>query len=62
MVTEENKRLYQEALQRGDLVTAYVRCGVGLVKEVKYAKEIIDEVEQDISEVLVKLSTTSSNL
>ena len=69
MVTDENKRLYREALQRGDLgwgqhgkVTAYVGCGVGLVKEVEYAKEVIDEVKQDISEVLVKLSTTSSNL
>ena len=69
MVTDENKRLYQEALQKGDLgwghngrVTAYAGCGVGLVKEVKYAKEIIDEVKQDISEVLVKLSRTSSNL
>ena len=69
MVADENKRLYQEALQKGDLgwgqngrVTAYAGCGVGLVKEVKYAKEIIDEVKQDISEVLSKLSRTSSNL
>ena len=69
MVTDENKRLYQEALQRGDLgcgqhgkVTAYAGCGVGLVKEGIFAKEIIDEVKQNISELLEKLSKTSSNL
>ena len=69
MVTDENKRLYQEALQQGDLgwgqngrVTAYAGCSVGLVKEVKYAKEIIDEVRQDISKVLSKLSWASSKL
>ena len=69
MVTDENKRLYEQALQKGDLgwgqngrVTAYAGCGVGLVKEVKYAKEIIDEVKQDISEVLARLSRISSHL
>lgn len=69
MVTDENQSLYQKALQRGDLgwgqngrVTAYAGCGVGLVKEVRYAKEIIDEVKRDISEVLTKLFRTSSKL
>lgn len=66
MVADENKRLYEEALQTGDQgrgergrITAYAGCGVGLVKEVKYAKEIIDEVRQDMSEVLLKLSRAS---
>ena len=67
MVMDENKRLYQEALQKGDLgwgqsgrVTAYAGAGVGLVKKVKCAKEIIDEVRQDTSEVLLKLSWASA--
>ena len=69
MITDENQSLYQKALQRGDLgwgqngrVTAYAGCGVGLVKEVRYAKEIIDEVKRDISEVLTKHFRTSSKL
>ena len=66
MIADENKKLYEEALRKGDQgwgengrVTAYAGCGVGLVKEVKYAKEIIDEVRQDVSEVFLKLSRAS---
>ena len=62
MITDENKRLYEESLQKGDggwgdggRVCAYAGCGVGLVKEVKYAKEIMDEVRRDASEVFLKL-------
>lgn len=69
MIKDENKRLYEEALQKGDhgwgesgRLTTYAGSGVGLVKEVKYAKEIIDEVRQDLSKVLSKLSRTSSRL
>ena len=69
MIIDENKRLYGVALQKGDhgwgesgRVTAYAGCGVGLVKEVKHAKEIIDEVRQDISEAFWKLSHASSKL
>lgn len=69
MTTDENKRLYKEALQRGDngwgengRVTAYAGCAVGLVKEVKYSKDILDEIRHDVSEVLLKLSQTSSKL
>ncbi|CAD6574575.1 MAG: hypothetical protein ASARMPREDX12_008677 [Alectoria sarmentosa] len=68
-ITDENKKLYEEALQKGDQgwgeygrVTAYAGCGVGLVKEVKYAKEIMDEVRQDAAEVLSKLSRATSKL
>ncbi|KAL9076741.1 MAG: hypothetical protein Q9161_000726 [Pseudevernia consocians] len=69
MITDENKKLYEEALQKGDhgwgesgRVTAYAGCGVGLVKELKYVKEIIDEVRQEVCEVLSKLSLASSKL
>ncbi len=65
--TDENKKLYEEALQKGDhgwgesgRVTAYAGCGVGLVKEVKNAKEIIEEVRQDVCEVLLSFSRASS--
>lgn len=68
-ITDENKKLYEEALQKGDQgwgengrVTAYAGCGVGLVKEVKYAKEIMEEVRQDAAEVLSKLSRATSKL
>ncbi|CAF9941982.1 hypothetical protein IMSHALPRED_003135 [Imshaugia aleurites] len=51
MNLNENKKLYEEDLQKGNhewgqngRVTAYAGCGVGLVKEVKYAKDIMDEV------------------
>ena len=69
MVTEENKRLYEEALQRGDngwgqggRVTAYAGGAVGLVKEIKCAQDIIDEVRRDLSEVLLKHSLAASKL
>ena len=68
-VTDENKKLYQEALQKGDngwgengRVTAYAGSGVGLAKEVKYAKDIIDEVRREIAEVLLKVSRVLSKL
>lgn len=69
-ITNENRKLYEEALQKGDhgwggesgRLTAYAGCGVGLVKEVKYAKDIIDEVIQDTLEVMSKLSRASSKL
>ena len=69
MVTTENKSLYEEALQRGDngwgksgRVTAYAGSAVGLVKEVKNAKDIIDEVRQDVSAVLLRHSLAVSKL
>ena len=69
MHVDENKRLYEEALQKGDdgwgesgRVTAYAGSAVGLVKEVQFAKSIIDEVRQDIAKVLLEVSKASSKL
>ena len=69
MLVNENKRLYEEALQKGDQgwgetgrLTAYAGSGVGLVKEVQYAKEIVDEVRHEASEVLWKLLGVSPKL
>ena len=67
--TDENKRLYNEALQKGDegwgedgRLTAYAGSGVGLVKEVKSAHEIIEEVRGDALEVMSKISKAGSKL
>ncbi len=69
MLTDENKGLYEQALQKGDngwgengRVTAYAGSAVGLVKEVKHARDIVYEVRQDISEALSKVSWVSSKL
>ncbi|KAL2048887.1 hypothetical protein ABVK25_010839 [Lepraria finkii] len=67
--TDENKRLYDEALQTSDegwgedgRLTAYAGSGVGLVKEVKSAHEIIEEVRSDALEVMSKISKVGSKL
>ena len=69
MHVNENKRLYEEALQKGDdgwgesgRVTAYAGSAVGLVKEAQFAKSIINEVRQDIAKVLLEVSKASSKL
>ncbi|KAK4985427.1 hypothetical protein LTR50_005977 [Elasticomyces elasticus] len=59
---EENKRLYDEAVKTGDAgwgeeggggrLTAYAGAGVGLVREVKRAGEITDEVREEGRKVL----------
>ena len=43
-------------------VTAYAVSAAGLVKEGQFAKSVIDEVRQDISKVLMKISKVSSKL
>ena len=69
MHANEDKRLYEEALQKGDdgwgesgRVTACAGSAVGLVKEVQFAKSSIDELRQHISKVLLKASKVSSKL
>ncbi|KAI4249867.1 MAG: hypothetical protein LQ352_005518 [Teloschistes flavicans] len=58
IVTEENKKAYAEALQKGDLgwtengrLTAYAGTGVGLVNEVQSTRTIIDEIRQQVKDM-----------
>ena len=67
--TDENKKLYNEALQKGDAgwgengrLTAYAGSGVGLVKKVQSAREIVEEVRRDAVDILSKLFQTSFKL
>ncbi|KAK0516440.1 hypothetical protein JMJ35_001043 [Cladonia borealis] len=66
---EDNKTLYNEALQKGDegwgengRLTAYAGSGVGLVKEVVSAQSIVEEVRGDAMETISKLSQALSKL
>lgn len=66
---EESKRLYDEALQKGDKgwgkngrLTAYAGSGVGLVKEVMSAQGILEEVRRDAVRAISKLSRAPSKL
>lgn len=59
----ENKKHYDEELKKGDAgwgpdgrLTTYAGTGVGLVKEVKSAREIVEEVQRDASAVLRKIA------
>ncbi|KAH6075660.1 hypothetical protein HBI67_056490 [Parastagonospora nodorum] len=58
MSEEENKRLYQEEMGKGDegwgedrRMTAYAGSGVGLVKEVKGAGDIVREIREGVREL-----------
>lgn len=58
MSEEENKRLYQEEMGKGDegwgedrRMTAYAGSGVGLVKEVKGAGDIVREIREGAREL-----------
>jgi len=69
MSSDENKRLYEMALRKGDQgwgsfgrLTAYAGAGVGLVKGVKSALGIVDEVRRDAIEVFSRTSSVSSKL
>ena len=65
-ITDENKKLYAEALKKGDegwgeqgRLTAYAGTGVGLVKEVKSAQEIIDEIRESVLGIQSSLAPAS---
>ena len=69
MSIEENKTLHNEALQKGDKgwgkngrLTAYAGSGVGLVREVMSAQDIVEEVRRDAIEAISKLSRAPSKL
>lgn len=62
MDEEENKKLYVEEMEKGDAgwgengrMTAYAGAAVGLVREVKGAGEIVEEVRRGAREVLDRL-------
>ncbi|KAF2112485.1 oxidoreductase 2-nitropropane dioxygenase [Lophiotrema nucula] len=56
---EENKKLYEEEVKKGDegwgfggRMTTYAGAGVGLVREVKPAADVVREVREGVKEVL----------
>ncbi|OCK95402.1 uncharacterized protein K441DRAFT_705189 [Cenococcum geophilum 1.58] len=62
---EENKKLYNEALAKGDAgwgvdgrLTTYAGAGAGLVKEIKKARDILEEVREGAIRVLEELGNT----
>lgn len=68
-VTEENRKKYQEALERGDQgwgehgrLTAYAGTGIGLLKAVQPAWQILKEIRTDIQRIQAHTSSTKSKL
>lgn len=62
MGLEENKRLYNEALQLGDegwgekaRLTTYAGTAVGLVKDIKLAGDVTREVREDANKIMRRL-------
>lgn len=60
----QNKKLYEEEMKKGDAgwgsearMTTYAGSAVGLVKEVKSAKEIVEEVRDETKATLEKLNS-----
>ena len=61
MGNEENKKLYEEAIKLGDAgwgdqgrMTTYAGTGVGLIRKVMTAGEIVQEVSRDSKECLLR--------
>lgn len=64
IVTEENKRLYAEALEKGDQgwgehgrLAAYAGTGVGLISEVLPARDILNEIRHDVKKAQLKFTS-----
>ncbi|CZT18211.1 related to FMN-dependent 2-nitropropane dioxygenase [Ramularia collo-cygni] len=64
MSAEENQKLYDEAMKKGDegwgekaRLATYAGAGVGLMKNVKSAARITDEVREDAKRILKQAST-----
>ncbi|KAJ4301183.1 hypothetical protein N0V90_003274 [Kalmusia sp. IMI 367209] len=64
MSDEENKRLYEEEIKKGDAgwgvearMTTYAGSGVGLVREVKRAGDIVREVREGTKQLLKRWSS-----
>ncbi|KAL8946333.1 MAG: hypothetical protein Q9222_007255 [Ikaeria aurantiellina] len=68
-VSEENRKAHAEALEMGDLgwgengrLTTYAGTGVGLIKEVKPARDIIEEIRDQVEEIESRMSRKQSKL
>ena len=68
MDIEENKKLYSEAIEKGDegwssqgRLTTYAGSGVGLVKKVMKAGDIVEEVRSDALAVLCRIQERSAS-
>ena len=64
MKFEENKRLHDEALKKGDggwgegaRLTTYAGTGVGLVRDIKSAAAITEEVREDAKKILARATS-----
>jgi len=64
MTLEDNKKLYDAALKQGDegwgergRLTTYAGTGIGLAREVKAAREIVQEVRRDAIDRLQHVSS-----
>ncbi|KAF2645645.1 oxidoreductase 2-nitropropane dioxygenase [Massarina eburnea CBS 473.64] len=60
---EDNKKLYEEEVKKGDAgwgvegrMTTYAGSAIGLIKEVKSAKDIVQEVREGAKDVLGRLN------
>lgn len=66
VITEENKTLYAQALEKGNQgwgeqgrLTAYAGTGLGLVKEVLSAQEILEKIRDQVKEIGLSFAETS---
>ena len=69
MTIEENQRLYDEAMEKGDdgwgknaRLTTYAGAGVGLANSVKSAARITEEVREDAKRVLKQVNNAAALL
>ena len=68
-VTQENMQRYQRALEKGDQgwgehgrLTAYAGTGVGLIKDVTSARQILDDVRTDVKRIQQQNTSSRSRM
>ncbi|KAL8713535.1 MAG: hypothetical protein Q9220_002397 [cf. Caloplaca sp. 1 TL-2023] len=68
-ISEENRKAHAEALEMGDLgwgesgrLTTYAGTGVGLIKQVQPAKDIIEEIRKQVDEIESRISRKQSKV
>lgn len=66
VITEENKTLYAKELEKGDQgwgeqgrLTTYAGTGVGLIKEVLSAQDILEEIRNDVKKIATTFAEAS---